>query len=312
MNRSFVNSGRLLTILFLLLFASQAFGAAGEVLEVNGREIIIEGDADELWQVNDELEIVDYDNKKVARVQIKEVITNANSTEYLCRVITGSSDIRIGYGSKHNIKDWGDLYLELSALNLGISQNPQYNQVTGLAPASDYGQQYVVRFGYLLAAERKDKNSFGNLSASYTDFGPYSILDVFEFGLKYNFPIKRGKVTAALWGFGGIGFAFGEMKWARPAGTYEDNIGRDSGEAKKGGSPVYTAQASTSITYQLASNVGLQFQVGYLRIFRGQLVDTEKPSDEDKDSWKIEEEWLETDIANHGITMGMSVLISLF
>ncbi len=310
MNTVFDKVKLLFTILVILLFASQAFGAAGEVLEVNGSEVIIEGDS--VCSKGDELVIYDYGGKKVARVKIKMVIINQNSTEYLCEIISSDSDIKEGFSSKITTSDKGFGYVEYGKLDVKVNQNRLYNQVTGEIPPLNYGDTYVVRIGFLVNSKDYIGGQFyTNFSVSYMDIGPYNIL-TFEVGAMKRFSIMPRKGYLAFGVLGGIGFN-GKMKWARPEGTYDDKIGKNSGETTDD-SFSGSLQAWSAFTYNLSSRLGLRFKAAYFTFFTNS-IDSEKPTDVsegDEALWDIKDQWLEVDVNKYGIEVGMSLLVNFF
>lgn len=311
MNNPFVSWKRILPILFLFLFSSNCFGSAGEVLEVNGREIIIEGDGHS--SEGDELVIYDYDNKRVARVKIGRVVRTEHSLEYICETVTGDSDIRVGFMSRSPAGYRGSWFLEFGKLNTKVRHNPQYNLGSGSIPSLEYGETYIVRVGaYYYGESFLGKNFYASLSMSYMDIGPYCIWDIIEFGIMRRLSLKSGTAYVSFGALVGVGINNDKLKWARPADTYEDNIGRDSGEVKQ--SVIVPFQGWTSLTYNLSSRIGFQFKAGYF-VFLSEFSDTEKPSDladAESGSWDIEDDWLEVDVENHGMMMGMSILVNFY
>lgn len=311
MSRSFANSGRLLMFLFLVLFASQAFGAAGDVLEVNGREIIIEGESDGV--VGDELVIHDYDGKKVARVKIREVVRNESGLEYICDLVSGDSDVREGFTSLRPSRKRGSMYLEFSALSTTVRQNSQYNEVTGTVPTLDYTTPFVVRFGSTaLGGSLLGDNFFALVSTSYAHLGPYGFWNLIEGGVMGRLPIKAGSIYLSAGGQVGFGVGIGTQKWERPEGEYSDKIGRNSGEVSRGMG--LSMQVFTALSYNLSSKLGLQLKAGYYS-FTSVQEDSEIPSDVTKgkqSGWHIKDEWLDVNVDNGGITLGASVLVYAF
>ncbi len=305
MNRLFNHWGKLLPFLFVFLLSSQIFGAVGEVLEVDGKEVIIEGKKTVLVSVGNWLTIYDFNDKKVGKVVVKEVNVSENSIEYVCEIHSGTTDIRVGFVVRHDKGEVGAYYLELNQLDMQLKQNNTYYELTGSDPSLGYGDAYIIRVGNNGMGEYgKNTQTFGSLSTSYMVLGPLNIWSIFEVGFWSKLTLKKSSTYVSIGGLIGVGKAYGEINWARPDGIYDDGFDIFSGKAKTG--VVFPFQWTTSFIYNLSPEFGLQFNVGYLGMFWGNRFKDTENSD-----FVIEKEWHEVEI-EHGILIGLTLNVNYF
>lgn len=301
----------MVTSLFVLISMSVSLLSAEplDIIDVSGDEIIVEGD-DNFHEQGTWFMVIDYNGKEIAIVELKEILRPGENCEFICIVVSGDDDIKPGY----RLRSYGQIslasfFVEFSRLPLAHKANSSYESLTGeTSEITDKG--FMASFGVSLPAFRSSVGVY--LATTYMESGTVDFWDIIGVGVYFRPAIIRDRVYVGVWGGGGLGAGIGQLNWARPDGVYDDNLVRNSGEAKlSAGGLAYTYRFMGTMTVNITNMFGVQIRAGYLGLSYSGFVDKETPEDGTAEGWKIDDDWLETDIGVGGVTIGASLVINI-
>lgn len=301
-----------------IIFVMPVFSAPLDILEVLDGNVIVEASDYYSYKVGDRFIVLDYNYDQVAVIQIDRIEYKSGilQNNYICKIISGSKEVKPGYQlKKYDTIVRGSFFFEYSKILLDQKSNLQYESLSGYL-SRNKKEGMILSMGLFVIGLEKNYPVGVELSTSYIDLGEIKTWSVLDIGGFFRKPLLEEHFFIGLSAKLGMGPAFGTLRWARPDSTYDDDIGRNSGEAKiqlLKARMMFNYRFMATTTINLHQSFGLQFRAGYIGYLRDAIVDTEIP---DKNSgtqerWTIKDEWLETDIKRGAFTLGVSVLFNL-
>lgn len=303
-------------VVFFLLVLTSTLLASSEITRINGDNIFIElsytHHQNSNHKIDENFMVLDYEGNEVAVVKLVEIIKlNEEKYEYRLKLISGESNIKPGF----LIKEYNEILLisliaEYSKIELEPKVNENYVALTSETPALKTSGT-VLSLGAYLTSNR-NRIICGGLSTTFMELGPVDMWELIGLDLGIQPEIIHDKFYMGLSGNVGIGFGFGNIKWARPEGNYDDSLLVNSGEAKLDAQGfIYSYRLSGTVTINFIRQLGLQLKVSYLKFFNLGYVDNTIPENGDHKYYEIRDEWLEQDLDNAGVTVGFGLVYNL-
>jgi len=223
---------------------------------------------------------------------------------FKAKIIYGKNKVDIGAIAQVKGRRDGTWRLTYAPLNfLDIGRNLEYESLTNEALAAPSSRGFRLRFK-MDHLKSKGITVGAGFYFGYTRLGSY--LSGFEIGPNVIVAMETIPEVLELHLTGGAGilWSLSEHKWARPEGQYDDEIGRNQGEADPSINTL-PIEVGGGIDWRISSLTSIFVYGLYTRFLSGNWRDTQTKA-------IIRKEWLEYHAANlSGFTIEMGVRINV-
>lgn len=228
------------------------------------------------------LEVFDAGNRKVGVIKV----TGVQKEEFEAKIIKGEP--KEGYIVKPQLPLAGGFGMKFTYFPTDVRPNPSYMNASGIVPktVSDFG--YSALLGLTLSASRIDLD----LSTGYIKIDPLQGWQLVNLDLIGRFELMTDLLFLEFGGGGGVSLMLAQLKWARPEGTYDDKLNKNSGLTEKG-SWVWNYEGFGGLAFHLSRFANLYVRGGYYGFSHpSKYQDSEAPKDA-KEGYDINRDWLE-------------------
>jgi len=216
---------------------------------------------------------------------------------YEAKIIYGKKEVDIGAVVRikpPRVKSIRITYSYLSFVD--IKPNLEYTLLTGELVKKPSSNGYRVKVKFESVSTRKAFLGVG-VHFGYVNVGSFFSGADLGLNLISGVEIIPEVLELHFSGAGSFLFSWSKHNWARPEGTYNDDIGRNSGRAQ-----IFIPtclEGGAGLDFRISRKVSLFLFINYLKFFTGDWEDMEKPDNSDK-NFSVKTDWLEYNVEKLG------------
>jgi hypothetical protein len=250
-------------------------------------------------KIGQRLRVYSDQDKRMGLLRVESVGVDESET----LILRGKNNMREGLTVVRESPFRHGMGVQYRRFPLTVNVNPSFTTLTGeeSEPFPDVGSTVMVSYRRMYPLYRNGV-SFSRwgfeVGSGFSDLGAFQWWEMIELNV-FIFTELIPDVLALEFG-GGASIPWPESyRWARPEGTYNDNIPENQGETK----------ASFNLNYHGSGRAHIFMHPGFSLFMGGgyyrytgplKLEDSNKPSEEKGEGYAIDENWLEYDFEELG------------